>query len=194
MIPRRLQYVVLVLVVAIFAMGGYLVHLKRKAEMVSLPLATRLSAPVSGPAEMLLLYVADDQSGTLRQETISQALPSDPGERGRTALHALIARCQQKDSPHPLPAGADVHEVFMMGPSSAVINLNAAFADGHRSGIGPEQLSLFSLVMTLRAQFPQLTRVRFLVEGKSRETLAGHVDLSSWYDTAAVAESAASLK
>ena len=194
MIPRWLQSVILLLVVAIFAMGGYLVHLKRKAEMVSLPMATRLSAPVSGPAEMLLLYVASDREGTLHQETVSQALPADPGERGRTALHMLILRCQQPDSPHLLPSGADVKEVYLLNPSSAVVNLNSTFADGHRSGIGPEQLSLFSMVMTLRAQFPQLTRVRFLVEGKPRETLAGHADLSVWYDTVSVAESSGALK
>lgn len=194
MIPRRLQYVIAVLVLAIFAMGGYLVHLKRKEEMVSLPLATRLSAPVSGPAELLVLYMANDRDGTLHQETISQALPADPGERGRLALHTLILRCQQPDSPHPLPAGADVHEVYLLGTTSAVVNLNATLANGHRSGIAPEQLSLFSMVMTLRAQFPQLTRVRFLVDGKPRETLAGHADLSSWYETADVAEAAGSLQ
>jgi len=44
------------------------------------------------------------------------------------------------------------------------------------------------MVRTLKAQLPQLTRVRFLVEGKTRDTLAGHVDLSGWLDVGLVAE------
>ena len=63
--------------------------------------------------------------------TISAAEPSDPGERGRLALHTLIARYQQKDSAHLLAAGADVHDVYLLDPASAVVNLNAAFADKH---------------------------------------------------------------
>jgi hypothetical protein len=33
---------------------------------------------------------------------------------------------------------------------------------------------------------PAIRRVKFLVEGHERETLAGHADLMSFYDTAAV--------
>jgi hypothetical protein len=194
MIPRRLQYAILALVLAIFAMGGYLVHLKSKAELIATPPSSGLSAPVTGPAEQLVLYLANDGDGTLHSESIFQALPSDPGERGRLAVHTLIVRYLQKNSAHPLGAGADVHEVYLLDPASAVVNLNAAFADGHRSGIEVEQLSVYSVVLTLKAQFPQLSRVRFLVEGKSRETLAGHVDLSPWYDVTMVSEAAGGLK
>lgn len=195
MIPRRLQYAVVALVLAIFAMSGYLVYLKRKAESIAAPPPSgSLSAPLSGPAAELTLYLPSDADGTLRALVIAQAQPTDPGERARLALHTLIARWMLPESSHPLGAGADVHDVFLFDASSAVVNLNAAFADGHRSGIAVEQLSLFSMVLTLKAQFPQLTRVRFLVDGKQRDTLAGHADLASWYDVQMVAEAAASLK
>jgi hypothetical protein len=75
-----------------------------------------------------------------------------------------------------------------------VVNLNSAFADSHRSGVEVEQLTVFSMVLTLKAQLPQLTRVRFLVEGKSRDTLAGHIDISAWLDAVMVAEAATELK
>lgn len=195
MIPRKLQYIVAALVLAILGMGIYLVHLKRKAEFLASPPVTQaLTAPVSGPAGEMTLYLASDEDDSLRPSTLSAAEPSDPGERGRLALHTLIVRYQQKDSAHPLDAAADVHDVYLLDPLSAVVNLNAAFADSHRSGIEVEQLTIFSMVLTLKAQLPQLNRVRFLVDGKSRETLAGHIDIAGWLDTAMVAEAAKDLK
>lgn len=195
MISRKLQFVVAALVLAILAMGFYLVHLKRKAESIGTgPVTQALTAPVIGPAEQMTLYLASDEDDSLRPAAISSALPSDPGERGRLALHTLIARYLQNGSPHPLGAGADVHDVYLLDPASAVVNLNAAFADTHRSGIEVEQLTVFSLVLTLKAQLPQLTRVRFLVDGKTRDTLAGHVDLSGWLDAAMVAEASTGLR
>jgi hypothetical protein len=194
-ISRKLQVAIAALVLAIFAMGGYLVHLKRKAESISSPpISETLTPPVNGPAEELVLYLASDEQNSLQVTAISSALPGDPGERGRLALHTLIARYLQKDSPHPLGPGSDLHDVYLLDPASAVVNLNAAFANSHRSGIQVEQLSVFSLVLTLKAQLPQVTRVRFLVDGKARDTLAGHIDLSIWYDVAAVSQAAAELK
>jgi hypothetical protein len=194
-IPRKLQYIVAALVLAILGMGLYLVHLKRKAEFLANPPATQaLTAPVSGPAGEMTLYLASDEDDSLRPITMVSAQPSDPGERGRLALHTLILRYQQKDSAHMLGAGADVHDVYLLDPSSAVVNLNSVFADSHRSGVEVEQLTVFSMVLTLKAQLPQLTRVRFLVEGKTRDTLAGHIDISAWLDAVMVAEAATELK
>jgi hypothetical protein len=68
----------------------------------------------------------------------------------------------------------------------AVIDTNSAFADNHRSGVLVEELTVASLVETLSANIPGITRVRILVDGKSRDTLAGHADLSDFYDVAAV--------
>ena len=192
MINRKLQYAIVALVLLILAMGFYLVHLKRKAESTTAapPAQTLAPPPPSGPTQQMTLYVASDDEGTLRTISISSALPTDPSERARLALHTLIARCVQAGSPHPLGAGADIKQVYLVDPASAVVNLNTAFADSHRSGVQVEQLSVFSMVLTLKAELPAITRVRFLVDGKSRETLAGHVDLGGWLDVALVAEAA----
>jgi Sporulation and spore germination len=190
-ISRKLQTIIALLVTAILAMGFYLVHLKHKAESLGAESITEpLAPPLSGPTQQLTLYMASDEDDALRAIGLSSALPGDPGERGRLALHTLLARYQQKDSPHPLGPGADVHDVYLLDPASAVVNLNAALADSHRSGIEVERLTVFSMVLTLKAQLPQLTRVRFLVDGKSRDTLAGHIDLAGWFDVALVAGAA----
>jgi spore germination protein GerM len=86
-----------------------------------------------------------------------------------------------------LGVGADIRDVYIVDPGLAVIDLNSAFVDGHRSGVLVEELTLASLVQTLAGNIPGINRVRILVEGKQRTTLAGHVDLSNAYDTSAVA-------
>jgi len=67
-----------------------------------------------------------------------------------------------------------------------VIDLNAAFADQHRSGILSEQLTVNSLVETLARNVPGIERVTILVEGKPRDTLAGHADLSDPFDVTTI--------
>jgi len=45
-----------------------------------------------------------------------------------------------------------------------------------------------SIVQTLSTNIPGLMRVKILVDGKQRDTLAGHADLSGFYDVQQVAE------
>ena len=81
---------------------------------------------------------------------------------------------------------ADIRSIYLVAPGAAVIDLNAAFADQHRSGILSEQLTVDSLVETLAANVPGILRVNILVEGKMRDTLAGHADLSESFDVPTV--------
>jgi len=63
----------------------------------------------------------------------------------------------------------------------AVVNLRGAWVDNHPSGIEAETLTLLSIIGTLHANLPTITKVRFLVDGQLRSTLAGHVDLTRTY-------------
>jgi len=101
-------------------------------------------------------------------------------------LRALLGLYLDKPSPHPLGLGSEIRAVYLVDPGLAVIDLNAAFADGHRSGVLVEELTVASLVQTLAANIPGIARVKILVDGKERETLAGHADLSNFYDVAQV--------
>jgi hypothetical protein len=72
--------------------------------------------------------------------------------------------------------------------------LNSAFADKHRSGALVEELTVASLIHTVSANTQGLLKVKILVDGKDRDTLAGHADLSSYYDVAAVNQLATELQ
>jgi Sporulation and spore germination len=75
-----------------------------------------------------------------------------------------------------------------------VIDLNSAFADGHRSGVLVEELTVASLIHTISANIPGIVKIKILVDGKERETLAGHASLTSFYDVSAVNQLALELQ
>jgi spore germination protein GerM len=93
-----------------------------------------------------------------------------------------------------LGSGADVRSVFLVDPGVAIIDLNSAFADTHRSGILVEELTVASLIHTISANTPGILKVKILVDGKERETLAGHADLSAFYDVTAINQLASQLQ
>lgn len=181
---RRTKIALLILVATVALMGWYALTLKRRAEQLPVRAAdTRpVAPPVSGSAANVTLYVADDTDGMLHKRLTNIALPADPAERARQVLRALISAYLEKSSRHALATGADIDAVFLLKPNIAVVDANAEFADGHRSGILVEQLTVASIAQTLAANVPGIGKVKILVQGKERETLAGHADLSSFYD------------
>lgn len=173
-------------------MGVYLRRMRRETETRGGD--TRpVTAPVAGPTEQVNLYVAYDDPGVLHPQAARIPLPAGRQQRAQELLRALLKLYLDKSSPHPLPAGADIRDVYMVDPGLAVIDLNEALADGHRSGVLIEELTVASLVQTLAANIPGIGRVKILVDGKERETLAGHADLTQFFDTGAMNRTAQQL-
>jgi spore germination protein GerM len=196
MIPRHLVIAMSVLLVAVLALTIYALHMRKTA--AATPVAatdTRpLAPPVAGPSERVTLYVAHDDDGTLRAESARIPLPSGRQQRAEELLRALVSLYLDKSSPHLLGAGSEIRSVFLVDPGVAVIDLNSAFADTHRSGVLVEELTVASLIHTISTNTPGILRVKILVDGKDRLTLAGHADLSSFYDVTAVNQLATQLQ
>jgi spore germination protein GerM len=189
-IPRNLLITVVIMLVAAIGMGVYVVRMRRRATQIEATSAgTRpVAPPVSGPTEQVNLYVANDDSGMIRAQSTRLRLSTGRQERAQDLLRALIGIYLEKNSPHPLPPGSDIRDVYIADPGIAVIDINSALAAGHRSGVLVEELTVASLVETLSGNVPGITKVKILVDGKSRDTLAGHADLSSFYDVSQMGE------
>ncbi|MBZ5658418.1 MAG: GerMN domain-containing protein [Acidobacteriia bacterium] len=189
MIPRSLVIAVAAMLVVVVAMGTYVHRMRHRAGTLQ-PTADLqpVTPPPSGPTETVTLYIADDAAGTLRAQSAQIPLPGGRQQRAEELLRALLRIYQQPGASHPLAAAADIRSIYLVAPGIAVIDLNTAFADQHRSGILDEQLTVDSLVETLAANVPGVTRVRILVEGNERETLAGHADLTDFFDASTIAQ------
>jgi hypothetical protein len=177
-----------ILFAAVLVLGFYVRSMRgRVGERVRAVDSRPVAPPASGPTEQATLYVAYDDPGVLHAESATIPLPSGRQERAHELVQALLARYLGKNSPHVLPAQSDLRDVYIVDPGLVVIDLNSAFADGHRSGILIEELTVASFAETLTGNLPGINRVKFLVDGKQRDTLAGHADLSGYYETTAIA-------
>lgn len=186
-----------VLLTVVFLHGCQQAHDRLSAPADNTPIA----APTSASEQGIPVLLADDASGSVYEATRRYALPQEPTTRARALLEHLLADYALPDSRHPLQTGAAVDDVFLLAlpianppavaaPSTtitsttgevAIVNLRAAFAENHPSGIEVEDLTIRSIVGTLHANIPDLTEVRFLVDGQPRDTLAGHADLVRTY-------------
>jgi hypothetical protein len=204
MIPRYQLVLLSLLLAASVAMSAVLWHLRDRAHqrLLAGEVSTPTQAPQVAPVEQATLLVANDEDGSLQARVLSLPLPPSSGERARAVLGKLMDLYAAQDSSHPVPGGAAaIAQVFLLPegqtPKSsaphgtakdqqnaaqlAVVNLTSAFAASHPSGIQAESLTLLSICATLHANLPQVTEVRFLVDGQPRETLAGHADLTRTY-------------
>ena len=188
MISRPVQITIFLLLAGVLAGGIYMNRLKQREDLREQVRASGapLAPPVAGPEENVQLMIAYDDDGVLKTERTKLALSHEPGARAKQVLRQLLSEYSQKPSPHPLAEGAGVKDVFMLADGLCVVDLNASFAEGHRSGVMVEEMTIASMVESLAMNVPEIRRVKFLVEGKERETLAGHADLGTTYDVPAV--------
>jgi hypothetical protein len=188
---RRILIMFAVLAVVAAGLGFYALHLKRKvARDAQTAIEQQLAmAPQSnGPPEPVTLYVADDNDGTLHKMQVSVPMPVERSERARAALRTLLAQYLKADSSHTVGKDSDVRQVFLMDDGTAIADMDSAFADAHPSGVLAEELTVASLVLTLNANDSKITRVKILVNGQERETLAGHADLKRFYEASNIGQ------
>jgi len=190
MIPKYQRILFWSLTGAILLMMAFLLRGCQQAHkrLTELNNASPIAAPTSAATEEVTLYVANDADATITAKSAKTALPLEPSMRARTLLEYLITQYAQPDSAHPLQSGAAIDDVFLLSDPAAkdkgkiaVINLHGDFAGNHPSGVEVEDLTLKSIIGTLHAVLPQITQVRFLVDGQPRETLAGHAALDRSY-------------
>jgi hypothetical protein len=183
LIPRHFQITILI-------SGVVIIRMTHKEEALTLQAAEAAPAApvVGGKQEHIQVLVAYDDDQALRWRPADVFLPADRGLRARETLRYVLAQYLQTPSPHPLGKGTDIKDVYFINDDTMIVDTTAPFADSHPSGILLEEMTLTSLIETLNANVPGVAKVKFLVDGKERETLAGHADLMSFYQMAAVHE------
>ena len=206
MTPRRHRLLIWTLLGVCLLLSLCIALLRREARihLTTAPQPPWVEPAPSAPEERVTLMIANDVDGSLNPVSVRRPLPDDPAARARAALEALFAEYARPRSTHPLVSGTPIEDIFVTPLSAAVadtidqkssedpqnaegpkqlvvVDFTAEFAAGHPSGIEPETLTLLSVIGTLHANQPAIAEVRFLVDGRTRDTLAGHADLTRVY-------------
>jgi hypothetical protein len=188
--PRDLKITLGILTVAVLigliSLRGLHRHMQDLAESQSSEekarrevLAPEIKTPtdVSQGAKIYWAAGEDRVSAT----TVELALSADPVQRGKQVLRALIA-----DTPSPeqrtMPADAELLAFYILSDGTAVADFSDALSSETPSGIESEQLVADSITRTLEDNVPTARRLKILIHGQEVETLAGHVDLTGFFD------------
>lgn len=116
MIQRHQRIVFWCLILCVIGMGILLaVERQRGRDRIAALAAdqTPLDAPTA-TTEAVTFDLANDDDGTITVTTRQIALPGEANARARALIDHLIAEYALPGSPHPLPPGSAVAEVFLL--------------------------------------------------------------------------------
>jgi spore germination protein GerM len=122
-----------------------------------------------------LFFASPDGAGLVREGREIDPC-SDPADCVETVVKELI-NGPLGDLEPTLPAATTIQHVLVNG-DLALIDLGDELVKGLPSGSHAEMMAVYSLVNSITANFPRITRVKLLINGKGGETLKGHLDLS----------------
>jgi hypothetical protein len=108
-------------------------------------------------------------------------LSADPATRGRQVIDTLIAKAPGPQQ-RTLPADAALLGFYILPDGTAVADFSDALASETPSGIESEQMAIDSIAHTLENNVPAVHRLKILIHGQEVETLAGHADLTGFFD------------
>ncbi len=200
MISRAHKVLFLLLLVGCVAMAAILIRLRERAQdRLQAQAASQpsvLAESMGSPSRTVTLYVPNDLDDSLTAVERSIPLPADENAQARVLLETLIEAFGAAGSTHPMRVASGINDVYFVpvgqpagGARSsaaeadqvAVVDLSGGLAAAQPSGIEPETLTLLSMMATLHANIPAIEQVHFLVDGQTRDTLAGHADLTRTY-------------
>ena len=151
--------------------------------------APPITSPSDVAARALIYWTSTSSPDILAPTPIDLQLASDPTVRSKQVLQALIA-----NAPAPahqtLPADANLLAFYVLPDGTAIADFSDELSSETPSGILSESLAVNSIALTLEANVPSLRRLKILIHGQEAETLAGHVDLTGYFDLHSVAPAA----
>jgi hypothetical protein len=179
--PLVITLMAIVLVVA--GGGGYLWFRMAGAPQAASTVQQegQASAPAARPDEpfMATLFVpGDDALGTA---VVAVKRHPEVQLQAREAVAAVLAAGQGTQS--SVLRELRLRAFYLDASWTATVDLSAASPNLKeiRASAEDELLAVYALVNTLTHNFPEIRQVRFLMDGREAQTLAGHIDLSLAY-------------
>ncbi len=127
----------------------------------------------------------DSGKNFLRKEERTVFETGDPILTARQIVQELLAESKGVESGsgaqrvrlRTFPPKGHLRQLYLLDDGTAVVDLSQEIVQGILGGVTWELAVIESITRSLRENVPQVKRVFFLVEGKQRRTLAGHVSI-----------------
>ncbi|MBI4161775.1 MAG: GerMN domain-containing protein [Acidobacteria bacterium] len=128
----------------------------------------------------VVLFFQSESSDRLFPELRTILRTASVLDQARQVIVELIVGSRQGHLP-VFPAGTRMREIYRVDEGEVCVDFSRDLVDGHRGGSAGELATLYAVVNSLTVNFPEIDRVRILIEGEERETLKYHVDLTRAY-------------
>lgn len=189
---RQLQIILIVVLSAVLAALFSLHALHRRVAHTEPAQAVEeqerravIAPPVSTTTDVQssaqIFWISATQPDHLAPVSVQLPLSSDPAERAKQLLNELIAN-PPTPAQRTLPQAVTVLDFYVLADGTAIADFSDEISSEMPSGILSEWLAVTSITQTLAANEPSITRLKILVHGQETETLAGHIDLSGFFD------------
>jgi len=128
---------------------------------------------VNEPLSITLYYPA---LGVLATAQASVTRQPDTQSQAREAVAALLT--DPRVNQIAVLKDLRLQHFYLDAAGTAYVDLAPVNQLEVRASAGEELSALYAIMNTLSRNFDEVKRVRFLVDGKEAQTLAGHIDLS----------------
>jgi len=168
---RRYIFILILLIIGI---GGYFYLIERHVE--------KSAPPETGGKSNIVLYFSSNDEEYLVPEFRQINLSSHIEGQILEVMEELIkgSTIQQPDNGKELvnviPDGARINGARLGEDGTLFLDFSKELKERHPGGSWAEMMTIYSIVDTIIKNFPDIEKVKILIEGKEIETLAGHID------------------
>jgi len=172
---RPVHVIIAVLAVALVVV---LFALRRGEEPQDVKHGTPAQEDLGPGVRSVVLTFADRDALSTVDERRDIAVPEDKAGQAKRILEELIRGPEGRDVVGTMPRGTTVRSVVFDDAGGVFVDFSRELVANHPGGSTGELFTIRSVVRTLSMNFPEVESVRFLVEGREIETVAGHIDVS----------------
>ena len=147
-------------------------------DVLKLPKDKPPPPPVSQKSELTVtLYYADPNSEKLASEQRTIPRKNELRQTIATTIEECI-KGPKGNLVNTIPTNTVLKEIRIDSTGVVWVNFSSHLSQSHPGGSSAEILTVYAIVNTILLNFHEVKKVRILIEGKSVDTLAGHIDCS----------------
>ena len=139
--------------------------------------AAQPSTVINEKRVYIKLYFADTQSDSLIPESRSVIFHEGDTTGNVKKIIKELIKGPKTTLIQTIPRGTALQGIALQGTTLVVLDFSPELAGNHPGGSLAEMQTIYSIVNSVLFAIPSLKEVQILVDGQSKETLKGHIDL-----------------
>lgn len=179
---EKKEIIYLIFLALIIILLSVLIYFGQKTEKIEFKkeestIEQFLTQEEQGEKTEVTIFFPSEEDSLLHPEKREIYLTPSLTNRIKQVIFELIKGSENGYLPS-LPSETKLREVFVTEEGIAYIDFSKEIYQQHPGGSQGEIISVYAIVNSLIYNFPEIKKVKILIEGLEKETLNGHIDLT----------------